>query len=79
MLRSLWTQGCSVLLIGVSLLGNGLPWQRAADDPYAFVRAENTVQIACVGNSDLYSALCRLYCGEIKGIAPLCTPLPVSR
>lgn len=37
MLRSLWTRGCSVLLIGVSLLGNGLPWQRAADDPYAFV------------------------------------------
>ena len=76
MLRSLWTRGCSVLLIGVSLLGNGLPWQRAADDPYAFVpEPENTVQIACVGNSDL----CRLYCGEIKGIAPLCTPLPVSR
>lgn len=48
--------GCSVLLIGVSLLGNGLPWQRAADDPYAFVpEPENTVQIACVGNSDLYS------------------------
>ena len=56
MLRSLWTRGCSVLLIGVSLLGNGLPWQRAADDPYAFVpEPENTVQIACVGNSDLYS------------------------
>ena len=44
------------MLIGVSLLGNGLPWQRAADDPYAFVpEPENTVQIACVGNSDLYS------------------------
>ena len=56
MFRSLWTRGCSVLLIGVSLLGNGLPWQRAADDPYAFVpEPENTVQIACVGNSDLYS------------------------
>ena len=56
MLHSLWTRGCSVLLIGVSLLGNGLPWQRAADDPYAFMpEPENTVQIACVGNSDLYS------------------------
>lgn len=56
MLRSLWTRGRSVLLIGVLLLGNGLPWQRAADDPYAFVpEPENTVQIACVGNSDLYS------------------------
>ena len=56
MLCSLWTRGCSVLLIGAFLLGNGLPWQRAADDPYAFVpEPENTVQIACVGNSDLYS------------------------
>lgn len=56
MLCSLWTRGRSVLLIGVLLFGNGLPWQRAADDPYAFVpEPENTVQIACVGNSDLYS------------------------
>ena len=37
MLCSLWTRGRSVLLIGAFLLGNGLPWQRAADDPYAFV------------------------------------------
>lgn len=44
------------MLIGAFILGNGLPWQRAADDPYAFLpEPENTVQIACVGNSDLYS------------------------
>ena len=80
MLRSLWTRGCSVLLIGVSLLGNGLPWQRAADDPYAFVpEPENTVQMPAWVTAICIPVLCRLYCGGIKGIAPLCTPLPVSR
>lgn len=44
-------------------IGKWAALQRAADDPYAFVpEPENTVQIACVGNSDLYS-----------GFVPPCT------
>lgn len=44
------------MLTGALLLSNGRPWLRAADDPYAFIpEPADTVQIACVGNSDLYS------------------------